>query len=57
MNPKSFTYAQFVAWGKQGGLKSTRKLTTEESKRMLAIRERNRAKKKTQTIVDNIITP
>lgn len=45
-HPKSFTLAQFVAWGKQGGLKSTRKLTTEESKRMLAIREANRKRKR-----------
>lgn len=46
MKPKFFTLDQFRAWGKQGGLKSTRKLTTEESKRMLQIRESNRAKKK-----------
>lgn len=46
MTLKSFTLAQFRAWGKQGGLKSTRKLTTKESKRMLQIREANRAQKK-----------
>lgn len=48
---KLFTLEQFRAWGSQGGKKSTRKLTTEESKRMLAIREQKRKEKKT---VDNL---
>jgi len=45
---KSFTLQQFRAWGAIGGKKSTRKLTTEESKRMLAIREQKRAQKKVE---------
>ncbi len=37
---------QFRAWGAQGGKKSTRKLTSQEAKRMVAIREQKRAQKK-----------
>jgi hypothetical protein len=42
---------QFKAWGAQGGKKSKRTLTTEQSKEMLAIREQKRKLKQSIDIV------
>ncbi len=39
---KTYTAKQFEDWGRKGGRKSRRTLTTEQSKQMLAIREQKR---------------
>lgn len=45
---KSFTLQQFKAWGAAGGRKSKRKLTAEEARRMVQIREQKKAQKKVE---------
>ena len=43
---KTYTAADFKAWGAQGGAKSKRVLTAAQAKAMVAARERKRRKPK-----------
>ena len=43
---KTYTTADFKAWGAQGGAKSKRVLTVSQAKAMVAARERKRRKTK-----------
>jgi hypothetical protein len=43
---KTYTAADFKAWGAQGGAKSKRVLTAAQAKAMVAARERKRRKTK-----------
>lgn len=46
---KTYTAADFKAWGAQGGAKSRRVLTAAQAKAMVAARERKRRKTKRVT--------
>jgi hypothetical protein len=51
---KTYTAADFKAWGAQGGAKSKRVLTAAQAKAMVAARERKRRKTKRVTRRANV---
>jgi hypothetical protein len=53
---KTYTTADFKAWGAKGGAKSKRELTPAQAKAMVAARERKRRKTKRVTRRANVGT-